>query len=248
VLSSAGANATAIGNLAVASAQNSTAVGKAAVASSSFATAVGNTASASKLRSTAVGDAAVANNVSTTALGAHATTTADNQVAIGGADSSVRIGDIDASDAVQFGPEQFVTIDAAGTLGVSNVASAASVNEVRVNMAYLAAVSDAQFDALSGRVGTLETGLAATNFRLDELNQDARRGIAAAMAQADAPMPSAAGKTSYTGTGAVYRGELAFSLGLTHRLNTEAPFALMASLSHSGGDNTGATVGFAGEF
>lgn len=68
------------------------------------------------------------------------------------------------------------------------------------------------------------------------------------MAQADAPMPSAPGKTSYTGKGAMFRGEAAFSLGLTHRLNLDVPLAVMASVSHAGDKNTGVTVGFSGEF
>jgi|GEM_PF-1619019 len=73
-------------------------------------------------------------------------------------------------------------------------------------------------------------------------------GIAAAMAQAEPPFPSAAGRTSYAGRGAVYRGEYAFSLGFAHRLDTASPFALSASVSHAGARHTGASVGFAGEF
>jgi autotransporter adhesin len=105
----------------------------------------------------------------------------------------------------------------------------------------LNSVQNNRLTALEGSVGML--------FDLSNIDRkDNRQGIAAAMAQADAPFPSAPGKTSYAGKAAVYRGEVAFSLGLTHRLNTESPFALTASVSHSGGTNTGATVGFAGEF
>ena len=77
---------------------------------------------------------------------------------------------------------------------------------------------------------------------------EARRGVAAAMAQADPPMPSAPGRTSYAGKGAVWRGEYAFSLGLMHRLDSDKPFALSATISHVPGSDTGATIGFAGEF
>ena len=107
---------------------------------------------------------------------------------------------------------------------------------------------DTQLGVVTNRVDLLEQGLLDANFRIEELTEQSRAGIAAAMAQADAPMPSEGGRTSYMGKGATFRGEYAFSLGLTHRLKTDAPFAVMASVSHSGGKNTGATVGVAGEF
>jgi trimeric autotransporter adhesin len=65
---------------------------------------------------------------------------------------------------------------------------------------------------------------------------------------ANAPFPSAAGKTSYAAKTGVYRGEVAFSASLSHRLNTRSPFAFTASVSHSGGKDTGVTAGLAGEF
>lgn len=46
----------------------------------------------------------------------------------------------------------------------------------------------------------------------------------------------------------VYRGEFAFSFALTHRLNTDSPFALTAGISQSGGKNTAIRAGIAGEF
>ena len=102
--------------------------------------------------------------------------------------------------------------------------------------------------ALSNRVGWLE-GEIGTLFDLARTDRRAaNRGIAAAMAQADAPMSSAPGRTSYAGKGAVWHGEYAFSLGLTHRLDSDKPFALSASVAHVPGETTGATVGFAGEF
>ncbi|MHA6316470.1 hypothetical protein ACXYN8_02275 [Altererythrobacter sp. CAU 1778] len=41
---------------------------------------------------------------------------------------------------------------------------------------------------------------------------------------------------------------MAHVVGLTHRLDTDGPFAVSASVSHAGGKSTGATVGFTGEF
>jgi len=68
------------------------------------------------------------------------------------------------------------------------------------------------------------------------------------MAIADAPVPSESGRTSYAAKGSVFRGEFAFGASLSHRLDTGSHFALTASVSHGGGRNTGATVGFSGEF
>ena len=84
----------------------------------------------------------------------------------------------------------------------------------------------------------------------DLRNYDRRenqRGIAAAMAMADAPMPSHAGGTSYMAKTAVFRGQVGFSAALSHRFGS-APFALSAGVSHAGGKNTGANVAVAGEF
>lgn len=64
----------------------------------------------------------------------------------------------------------------------------------------------------------------------------------------DAPMPSEPGKTSYAAKGSVFRGEFAIGASLSHRLDTDSPFALTAGISHAGGKNTGASVGFSGEF
>ena len=82
----------------------------------------------------------------------------------------------------------------------------------------------------------------------DHDREESRRGIAAAMALADAPFPSAPGKTSYAAKGAVFRGEMAVSASLTHRLDADTPLALSAGVAYGGGKNTGATVGIAGEF
>jgi autotransporter adhesin len=76
--------------------------------------------------------------------------------------------------------------------------------------------------------------------------REARRGIAAAVALA--PAPSGPGRTSYAANTAVYRGEVAVSASVAHRFNTDRPFALTAGISYSGGKDTAARVGVAGEF
>jgi autotransporter adhesin len=77
--------------------------------------------------------------------------------------------------------------------------------------------------------------------------KDFKQGIAAALALANPAMPSAGGRTSYASNVSVYRGEVGFSAGVAHRLNTDNPFAITAAISHAGGKNTGARMGIAGE-
>ncbi len=210
-----------------------TAVGNASRATILRATAVGSTANASRIDSTALGSASVAAFDRSTAVGFGATTTRVDQVTLGGAGSSVRVADIAASNAVQVGAEQVVTIDSAGTLGTSEVASAASVANVRVSVDYLAAVTDAQFSALSGRVGNLESSLAATNFRIEDVNQRLSGGIAATAALGSAiALPD----QSFTvgGNVATYNGEQGYAATITGRVSEN--FAVGAGIAGNTGD------------
>lgn len=103
----------------------------------------------------------------------------------------------------------------------------------------VAAVSDAQFDALSGRV-------AALDFQLSDLDDSLSGGIAAAMAMGSAPIVP--GKNfSMTMAASTYRGEQAFAGSITGRMSDS--FYISASISgNTGDDSVGArvagTVGF----
>jgi len=100
--------------------------------------------------------------------------------------------------------------------------------------------------------------LALSNFgpedfdRLDRTlrrdRRDAQAGIAAAVAMASAPMPSAPGRTSYAVNAATFRGEQAVGASIAHRFDTANPFALTAGFSYGGHKNNAARVGVAGEF
>ena len=102
---------------------------------------------------------------------------------LGGAGSSVSIGDLNASNAAQSGVELVVTVDEGGTLGVQEVASSRALANVQSNVAQLAAVSDVQFANLSGQVTTL-FDLTST------LQKDTRQGIAAVAAMAQPHFPN----------------------------------------------------------
>lgn len=60
----------------------------------------------------ALGADSVATFERSAAIGAGAVTSADNEIALGGIGSKVRIGDIEASSAAQRGPVDVVTVDA----------------------------------------------------------------------------------------------------------------------------------------
>jgi hypothetical protein len=195
---------------------------------------------------TAVGAGAQAAQDGATALGANATTTATNQETLGGTGSLVRIGDIEASTAAQVGPVDAVTVDANGMLGRQSVATTAQLETVRSSMIGALAVSNAQFGALSNRVGLLEGSVGELFDLTSTQRKDTRQDTAAVVAMAQPHFPSGAGRTSYASNVAYCRGEVGFAAGLMHRL--EGDFAVPAGVSYAGGKNPAVCAGVAGEF
>ena len=127
------------------------------------------------------------------------------------------------------------------SLGTTAVASMAAVQNVRVGLDYIAAVTDAQFSALTGRVSSLETGLANVNFRLDELDQGLSGGIAAAMALGGAAIiPDKS--VSMWFNAATYGGEQGFAGSISGKVSDS--MYLSAGVSGNTGDEQwGARVG-----
>ena len=132
---------------------------------------------------------------------------------LGGAANSVRIGDMNASNAAQTGTEFLVTVDNNGTLGKQEV-SAAFSSAARAAVASLA-VTDAQFDALAGKVTGLDCRVNTLFDLASHARKEMRRGIALATAMAHPHFPSEPGKTSYATNVAHYRGQTGISAGLT---------------------------------
>ncbi len=242
--SASGGGATAVGNAAFATANRSTAIGRGSRALRADATAIGNGARAEGIRSTAIGNGATAGFTDATAIGSGATSTRSNQVTLGGAGSSVVVADIDASTAQQVGPVDVVTIDATGTLGRQAVATASSVRAVQTSIDHIAAVTEAQFDGLSGRVGLLEGRMADLDFRLSDLDERTRGGIAAAMAMGGPAI--APGKAiSLSMSVANYRGEQALAGSLTGQIADDVYLSAGVSGNTADGDiGTRATVLF----
>ena len=132
------------------------------------------------------------------------------------------------------GAERRITNVASGTAGTDAV----NVNQLNSVAAATLASANSYTDAQ----------IAAVQFNLAQVQTEERRGIAASMALATAPFPSAPGKTSYTANTAVFMGQVAFSASISHRLNTDSPFAVTGGFSVGGGNQVGGRVGVAGEF
>ena len=116
-----------------------------------------------------------------------------------------------ASKAAQVGPTQFVTSDAAGYLATANF----SPQDIAAS--------------LGAQIGTLSS-------RIETVGTEARRGIAATAAIAQAPTPSAPGHTTFALNGSLYRGEGGVGFAFQHRLSgTSIPVYVSGSFGSGGG-------------
>jgi hypothetical protein len=245
-----GVGAVAIGANNTATGQGSVALGNASVANGQSTVVLGDSANATGASAVALGQSAQATFAKSAAIGSGAVTARAGQVVLGGAASSVTVGDIAASTAAQVGTTDIATVDSSGTIGRDTTVRPVitSLQTTQVTQGSAIAALQAFNSNAGGRLSSLEAGQASL-FNLAQLNQkEARRGIAAVAAMAPAHFPSAPGKTSYSANVATYRGEVGYSLSVAHRFSGDTPFALTASVSHAGGDDTAARVGVAGEF
>ncbi|HEX8238754.1 MAG TPA: hypothetical protein VF574_03335 [Allosphingosinicella sp.] len=201
-----------------------------AVASGPGALACGPAASASQPGTTAVGAGASASGQNATAIGRGASATALNSVAVGQGSFA---GQANTFSVGSGGGERRIVNVAAGT-GPTDAVNLAQLNAAIAGAAVDLSPLQSQVDALSA-------------LRLND-REDAQRGIAAAVAMSAPPMPSEPGRVSYTLNGSIYRGEKAVGGSMMYRLNTSAPMAFGAGISHAGGGSTAVRVGVAGEF
>jgi autotransporter adhesin len=188
-------------------------------------TASGNGSTALSQGSTAAGDGSVAigQGANTTfpnsiVIGNNARGTAPNQVVIGG-----------ANDTINFAPLANAPVVQAGR-GTRVLTTDAAGN-----------VGVASFDDVFNRLD----GVEAFSRRV---RQEAREGIAAAMAMTPASMPSAPGRTSWAANGAVFKGEFGAGFSMAHRFNTAVPIAATFGYANGGGGSHGFRAGLMGEF
>ena len=208
--------------------EDALATGYGSSASGDQAAAYGTNASAGGTNSTAVGYGASASQANTTAIGYGASTSRAGQMAFGTAANSYTMPGITslASRAAQSGPVEIVTSDANGNLATVSA------------------------DDLLGDIINLYEDVDVTDLRrlINEVQSESRQGSAAAMAMAQAPMPSAPGRTTWAANMAIYKGEWASGFAMAHRLPTSVPVSVHAALSLTASGVPGARAGFAGEF
>lgn len=245
------AGAIAVGQGAAATGTNAVAIGTGAVATGSVAVGVGASAANG---GAAFGDRAVATGTGSAALGADASATAANAVAIGGGSVATVANTVSVGTAAS--TRRVVNV-AAGTTpsdvatvgqlaaGTASVASALGGGSMARADGTISAPSYAFGGNTYGSVGAAVTGLAGLSY---DIRREARRGIAAATAMANAPMPSAPGRTSWAFNGATFHGEVAVGGSFAHRFNTGDPLAATIGFAYAKGGNNTVKAGMSGEF
>jgi autotransporter adhesin len=239
-----GAGATAVGNNAQATGTNSVATGFSATASSLTSSSYGYLANASGIASTALGHNTVASGLATTAVGVSAKAQNVGATAIGRLSSATAANSVALGAGSVADQANTVSIGAVGAeRRIVNVAAGTSSTDA-VNLGQLDAVSN----ALGARIGSLQSGVDDLRALQEVDRRDTFRGIAAAIAIANAPMPSAPGRVSYAMNGARYRGENAFGGSLMYRVPGTSSFALGVGFSSGGSNSNAVRVSAAGEF
>lgn len=168
-------------------------------------------------KSVAGGAGAIAKGNNSAAIGNNAQANANNSVALGNGsvadrENSVSVGNI--------GDERQITNVAAGVLPTD-------------------AVNVGQLEALGGRVNQYFNSV---NKRIDKVDNNARAGIAAAMAAGTLPQSSLPGKSMVTLGASTYRGESALAIGVS-RLSDNARTVIKVNASADSRGNAGAAVG-----
>ena len=171
----------------------------------------------------------------------------------------MEVASLDNATAQQEGTIYLVTADESGTLGrtafnMSSLGGSAGFQRGLAAAMPVAAVTDAQFNALdsrvgtlegqvgglSNRVGTLEGQVTLNNFRMDELDRALSGGIAAAMALGQARIVPDS-NLSVTVAGATYNGQQGFAGSLTGRVSEKVYISAGVS-GNTGDDSFGGTV------
>jgi hypothetical protein len=218
-----GTQSTALGQNTTASGLGSTAVGFGSVASGAGSTAQGQNSVASGSQSSAFGAGASASGTGSLALGAGSSATAPNSVALGnGSVASL-----------------------ANTVSVGAPGSERRITNVAAGINPTDAVNVSQLNSLSASLGSQIGGLQS---QINNNLTEARRGIAAAVATANPPMPSLPGRTTWQLRTGFFEGQTGVGVAFAHRLDTAIPMALMAGYGNGGGIEHTGYVGLMGEF
>jgi autotransporter adhesin len=229
----------AFGNGAVATGNDMSniAIGSAAVATGANAVAIGNGATATFANSAAFGNGAVAARANQQVFG-----TAANTYTMAGIESA-------ASKAAQTGPTQIVTSDSGGNLATTSLASlgVASSTDIAGINSQLGGINS-QLVGINSQLVGINSQLVGINTRIDDLQRESRRGIAATAALATAMMPSAPGKTTISANSGFFHSDVGLGVAIAHRLNFPIPVIVQGAYANSGGTQHVGRVGVAVEF
>lgn len=182
-------------------------------------------------KSAAGGAGAVASGDNSTAIGNDAKATASNSTALGNSALA------SANNSVALG--QGSVADRANSVSVGTVGGERQITNVAAGVAPTDAVNVSQLDALGSKVNQYFN---AANKRIDKVDNNARAGIAAAMAAGTLPQSTLPGKSMVTVGASTYRGESALALGVS-RLSDNARTVIKANASADSRGNAGVAVG-----
>ncbi|QEH12671.1 hemagglutinin [Histophilus somni] len=250
----------AFGRRASASGDSSHAFGYGATATGTYSNAFGVNAKASAVRSQAIGTDSLASGEGSISFGSGVHTTGKNSFSVGRQitnnskntvaigyniqhtkDNSVFLGDgsrytaqSDTTGGIGKVDGNYAGVEAKGVVSVGSKG-----NERRIQNVAAGLLSHQSTDAVNG------SQLHATNQRLEEVNKDAKAGIAAAMAFKDVPFVP--GKWSYAAGAAHYSSESAVSLNLG-RTSANGKYSVSGGMSSDSRGRLGFRVGVSGVF
>lgn len=185
------------------------------------------------LASSSSGRPAQAVGTNTLALGANSIAAHDNSTAIG-------------AGAVTTRPNQVAIGSRTSTYTLAGVASDASRDNQSGPLQVL--TSDANGNVAARTMQDFFPEFGELRDYALETRKEARQGIAAAMAMAVAPSPSAVGRTSWATNMGVFKDELAFGAAFAHRVDFGVIANITGGYAYGGGNTHGFRVGLSGEF
>ncbi|WP_249962915.1 YadA-like family protein [Histophilus somni] len=223
---------TAIGWDSHAAGLRSQAIGPQAKVYGDRSLSIGNDVQTHKERSFSIGSSIVNKGTKTTVIGNNINVEVDNSVFLG--DSSAYVEKGETTGGIGKVNGNYAGVDAKGVVSVGSKG-----NERRIQNVAAGLLSHQSTDAVNG------SQLHATNQRLEEVNKDAKAGIAAAMAFKDVPFVP--GKWSYAAGAAHYSSESAVSLNLG-RTSNDGKWAVSGGMSSDSRGRLGFRVGVSGVF
>ncbi len=271
--SATGTGAVAIGANNIANGDGALATGNGNFASGQGAIAAGNNSVAKGASAIAMGDTASASADNAIAFGAGASATGANSVAIG---SGSIASQADTVSVGAVGAERMIVNVAAGSLvaGSTNAVNGGQMNALGTSVA-AGLGGGAAFNTQTGSLSAPNYNILGTSYNnagsafaavdaalsglysatlqlgqdLNKVRREERGGVAAVAAMPAAPMPSAAGRTSWVGNVAWFKDQTGIGFSFAHRLDVNRPIAITGAISVAPGtSNFVGRGGLMGEF